>query len=127
MSWGAFRLFQDDALVPLSRAAGVTMPSFLELYRQCFHGVMPEGEGVGLDKVEAGERVGQDPGGAEDGEIESEFCPIELDFVIGEQHADVDEEGKGREVLRRRREALRASDGLRVDRSAAWCNVWGEG
>jgi hypothetical protein len=34
------------------------------------------GKAWGLDKVEPGERVGQNPGGAEDGEIESEFCPM---------------------------------------------------
>lgn len=48
-------------------------------------------------RVRVGEGVGYDPSGAEDGEIDGEFGPIELDFVIGEQDPNVDQEGKGRQ------------------------------
>ena len=59
--------------------------------------MLPRQRRSGVVRVGTGERVGYDPGGAEDGEIDGEFCPIELEFVIGEQHPKVDQEGEGRQ------------------------------
>ncbi len=42
-----------------------------------------------------GEGGGYDPSVAKYGEIDGEFRPIELGFVIGEQYPNVDQDGKG--------------------------------